>query len=344
LDEAYHIIDGTVHTIALLLNAALLLLILTCSRFKIKEYKSLLLVTCLGDLALAIVVVIGEPAFLFEEGYIILVADGFFHGRNAIFDFVCVAVYCGMIHANAVLVVVQFIWRYQLICQQGIATKPFVKTWRVMIPLSWSVLQALNTFYLFALSTDPVVSQVVGRRILERVGWHPGTTAFPGMGHFSNIHTALHHCFYTVTLCGGYVTVVWCQYKIFKYMQRHGKSIRESTRRAHVEVNRAMVALAVSPLITSMGPSLIILGCVVLGFSAGPIMVYLSVGMSLITVANPLTTIYFVRSYRKAIVGVVKNTMGVLLPTSHSHTHPQTSLIGLKTSNVTMHNRNLSSK
>ncbi|KAH7703972.1 hypothetical protein AAVH_28844 [Aphelenchoides avenae] len=57
----------------------------------------------LRDLTLAIVVMVGEPAVLYEDGYFILVADGFFHGRNAVFDFFCVATYCGLIHANCVI-------------------------------------------------------------------------------------------------------------------------------------------------------------------------------------------------------------------------------------------------
>lgn len=89
------------------------------------------MMSCLSDLLLAIVVAVSETvslpsayvhkfklkAFLYEDGYFILVADGFFHGRNAVFDFFCVATYCGLIHANCVIVIVQFAWRYQLICQ-----------------------------------------------------------------------------------------------------------------------------------------------------------------------------------------------------------------------------------
>ncbi|KAH7699810.1 hypothetical protein AAVH_33082, partial [Aphelenchoides avenae] len=117
LDELYHVVDSYVHFVAVGMNFLLLYLILTKSSLKVKEYKELLLLACFGDLTLAIVVMVGEPALLYEDGYFILVADGFFHGRNAVFDFFCVATYCGLIHANCVIVIVQFAWRYQLICQ-----------------------------------------------------------------------------------------------------------------------------------------------------------------------------------------------------------------------------------
>ncbi|KAH7699261.1 STR-94 protein, partial [Aphelenchoides avenae] len=281
-------------------------------------------------------------ALLYEQGYFILVADGFFHGKNAIFDFVCVAAYCGMIHANCVMVVVQFIWRYQLVCRADSGNPVFVKTWWVIIPIVWSLLQAANTFYLFAFN-DPHVSGVIGRQILEKVGWHPGTTAYPGMGHLTNIHTAIHHIFYMVTLSGGYGIVVWCQYKIIKHMHRHGKSIRESTRRAHAEINRAMVALAIAPLLTSMGPTLILVTCMVIDFSPGAITVYLSLGMTMITMMNPLTTIYFVRPFRESVMGMLTGKLARVGTTRTTSSDPQRLAVTANQSSPAQHNDSSSS-
>ncbi|KAH7703973.1 hypothetical protein AAVH_28845 [Aphelenchoides avenae] len=107
----------------------------------------------------------------------------------------------------------------------------------------------------------------------------------------TNIHTALHHILYLITLSVGYGLVVWCQYKIIKHMDCHGESIRESTRRIR----------AITPLLTSMGPAFILVLAMVIDYSPGVITVYLSVGMSMITMVNPITNIYFVRPYRNAV-------------------------------------------
>ncbi|KAH7694660.1 hypothetical protein AAVH_38289 [Aphelenchoides avenae] len=125
-----------------------------------------------------------------------------------------------------------------------------------------------------------------------------------------------------ITLLGGYGIVVWCQYKIIGHMQRHGKSIRESTRRTHADINRAMIALALSPLLTSMGPTLILVGCMVVDFSPGAITVYLSLGMSMITLVNPITTIYFVRPYRDAVISMFD---GKILRSGRTRTYPLSS-------------------
>lgn len=50
-------------------------------------------------------------------------------------------------------------------------------------------------------------------------------------------------------------------------------------------------------------------------------MVYLSVSMSLITVSNPLTTIYFVKPYRRVIVRAVKKATSAIASVS-SRIHP----------------------
>lgn len=56
-------------------------------------------------------------AFLYDDGYFILVANGYWSKQNQLFDIICASTFCGMIHAHAVVVVVQFVWRYQIICR-----------------------------------------------------------------------------------------------------------------------------------------------------------------------------------------------------------------------------------
>lgn len=59
----------------------------------------------------------------------------------------------------------------------------------------------------------------------------------------TELRTKMHHAMYMISTVGGYSIVVWCQYKIFAYLKSHGKSMHERTRRAHAEVNRALIIL-----------------------------------------------------------------------------------------------------
>lgn len=51
-----------------------------------------------------------------SDGYMILVANGFFANHWELFDRVCLAIYCATLHTNIVCVTVQFVYRYQILC------------------------------------------------------------------------------------------------------------------------------------------------------------------------------------------------------------------------------------
>lgn len=56
----------------------------------------------------------------------------------------------------------------------------------------------------------------------------------------------MHHMMYLISSAGGYAIIVYSQVGVVKYLKRHGTSMRESTRKTHAEVNRALIALVSS--------------------------------------------------------------------------------------------------
>lgn len=61
VDEIHHAADAAIHVASFVLNLFLLYLVLRYADFKVKDYNKLILATCLGDLTLAIIVLLGEP-------------------------------------------------------------------------------------------------------------------------------------------------------------------------------------------------------------------------------------------------------------------------------------------
>lgn len=54
---------------------------------------------------------------MFDGGYVFLISNGPFSWRHSQLDHASMAAFCSMLHANIVLVGVQFLWRNNLICR-----------------------------------------------------------------------------------------------------------------------------------------------------------------------------------------------------------------------------------
>ncbi|KAI1706666.1 serpentine type 7TM GPCR chemoreceptor srd domain-containing protein [Ditylenchus destructor] len=124
----------------------------------------------------------------------------------------------------------------------------------------------------------------------------------PG-ARLTDLKTILHSAYYAVTIMGGYAIILWCEYKIMKDLRQFIVNMRESTRRLHVEVHRALIALAVVPLFLLGIPLVFLLLLAVLQASPGPISAFMTV--TLITLANPITTICIVNPYRRAFLRLI---------------------------------------
>ncbi|KAH7716496.1 hypothetical protein AAVH_16074 [Aphelenchoides avenae] len=177
----------------------------------------------------------------------------------------------------------------------------------VALAVLYSVTQATDATFTFAYGQREEMRQTALSIIREHYQWkfEPGREPFPTLSHYTEAKTMIHHLFYIASCVGGYMLLIWCQSQIVVFLRRQGSSFRASTRRLHLEVNRALVALAITPLVSLIGPTFeYILQCLV-DFDA-PCTSYVSSVMSLITLVNPLTTMFFVRSYRNAVLRILR--------------------------------------
>ncbi|KAH7721157.1 7TM GPCR protein [Aphelenchoides avenae] len=241
-----------------------------------------------------------------------MVTNGWFANQNEIFDHVTLALYCAFLHTNIIIIVVQFVYRYRIICRNDSQDSFF--RFLYLCPVLWCGLQVYNAFCCFVLGSSPE-SREVGLGILQDIGWNydPSELPYPSVAHWSEVRTKMHHLMYLVSTVGGYSMIIVCQYRIMKYLKHYGSSMHETARQRHAYINKALVAmvsvedveelgLAVAPLLSSTGPSLTIIALMIFHQSPGSVTAFITLGTSLITLINPLTTIYFVRPFRDAVL------------------------------------------
>ncbi|KAH7698397.1 7TM GPCR protein, partial [Aphelenchoides avenae] len=301
----HHRFDAVVGGLALLFNLGLLYLIVKQGSQHLKEYKWVLLSMCVSDIVLSTVVFVSNPAILPMGGYVMIVSNGWFAGNNVLFDHAFLAGFCAMLHTNIICIVVQFVYRYRLICRSHCLKEPshVIFVW----PVLWCILQASNSVWCLVFGQG-AEQREIGLEILREISWQYDSdhAPYPSVTHWSEVRTKVHHLIYMISCIGGYTTIVWCECHIMKYLKRNQVSMHSRTRRMHADVNRALVALAIAPLLASTGPTALIVSLMVFRVSPGSIAAYITLGTSLITLINPLTTIYFVRSFRR----VVANKLG----------------------------------
>ncbi|KAH7712874.1 hypothetical protein AAVH_19784 [Aphelenchoides avenae] len=104
---------------------------------------------------------------------------------------------------------------------------------------------------------------------------------------------------------GGAIIVVTCELKIMNRLRSLGGGYHETTRQMHREFHRALMAMAICPLITSGIPIFFFIITICLALCPGPISAFMASGCSWITVFNPLTTIFFMRCYRDVVLTAV---------------------------------------
>ncbi|KAH7716633.1 hypothetical protein AAVH_15916 [Aphelenchoides avenae] len=97
-------------------------------------------------------------------------------------------------------------------------------------------------------------------------------------------------------------SVTVAEIKIKRYVDNMGEVSHQGTRKMHRDFHRALLAMAICPLVTSAGPILYYMFAAFMELSPGPNQAFLTMAVSSITMVNPLTTIFFMRSYRQVVL------------------------------------------
>ncbi|KAI1699169.1 serpentine type 7TM GPCR chemoreceptor srd domain-containing protein [Ditylenchus destructor] len=305
MDTIHHVIDTIINTFSVSLNGLLLYLVLNYSSFHVPEYKYLLTVASINDIVLGLAVLYGQPAILFADGYYVFVPNGFFANKSWFADYLAAVLLCILIHVNVVCLVVQFIYRYRFMSQHSRPHKDkFAVVKLVVIPLLYTSGHAIITIWM---AYQPKEFEQVVRHLMELNHWpiREDQKFYAAGARITDLKTILNTAYYTVSTVGGYVIILWCEYKIIKELNQFGGNMQESTRQLHVEVHRALIALAVAPLFVLLLPIVYFLVMVVLQATPGPITAFMTTVVTLITLVNPITTICIVKPYRRAFLRLI---------------------------------------
>ncbi|KAH7719727.1 hypothetical protein AAVH_12844 [Aphelenchoides avenae] len=90
---------------------------------------------------------------------------------------------------------------------------------------------------------------------------------------------------------------------ITRYFSRIGNNSHQSTKKLHKDFHRALLAMAITPLVTTTGPVLYIIIATMIELSPGPVQCFIASGITSITLFNPLTTMLAMRCYRNVVFG-----------------------------------------
>ncbi|KAH7707889.1 7TM GPCR protein [Aphelenchoides avenae] len=317
--EVHHLADTCINTVAIFLNFVLLCVILKCSSSQMRAYRNVLLMTCISDISLNVVALIVQPAIFTKGTYVLAVSNGWFKGVYPFLDRAGVATFCSMVHTNIVLIVVQFMYRYRMLCLEEKARS---SNWKLFAAAGfWCTLQALNAMWCFTTGVTEE-RQRTASEILRELGWGSNETpaSYSTLNHASEFRIFLHHLIYFVSTLGGYSAIIWSHVKIGAFLKDRRQVMSPQTRRMQAQLTRMLTALAISPLLFITGPAAMTVVLIALQLSPGYMSAFVTVSMSLITVVNPLTTIFFVRPYRRAVIHAIggKFTSGTVAPLSHT--------------------------
>ncbi|KAI1697277.1 serpentine type 7TM GPCR chemoreceptor str domain-containing protein [Ditylenchus destructor] len=146
--------------------------------------------------------------------------------------------------------------------------------------------------------------QSVGDSVLYLNNWvkHKDGHFYFG-AYFTEWRLILCVLIWTLTCTASIGIVYWCEKKMVMYVKQLGKPTHGNTQRLHKEFHRALLAMAITPLLTTTVPVLYFVVVIALQLSPGRVAILtMSIGVTTITLFNPLTTIMFLRCYRQATI------------------------------------------
>ncbi|KAI1704805.1 serpentine type 7TM GPCR chemoreceptor srd domain-containing protein [Ditylenchus destructor] len=302
-NQVHHITETFVNGLSILFNCSLLYLIKYHSTFGIKVYRLLLTVDALLDLCLGIVVLLGQPIGMTGGGITIIISNGFFSGRSATLDSILITTWSFILHTNVLWIPVQFVYRYRLLCKN----EHSIKATCSIVAIA-TIYSAVALFVIVSFCEVREEFQSDGQLVINLNNWvQPDDTKIFFTGApIRDWRMIAWLLLWTTTCAGSIVIVIWCEMKIMSNFNQFGKAISVATRRMHKEFNRALLAMAICPLVTTTGPVFYYIFAIAFQQCSGPTLSgTMSMAATCVTFFNPLTTILFLRCYRRVLFSMV---------------------------------------
>ncbi|KAI1691902.1 serpentine type 7TM GPCR chemoreceptor str domain-containing protein [Ditylenchus destructor] len=296
--------ETTINVLSIIFNCFLLYLIKNYSTFGVKLYQYLLTIDAVLDLFLGIFTLLGQPIALTGDGYLVVHSNGFFAGRSAFWDSVFLFLFFFILHTNVLWIAVQFVYRYRLLCKHS-ARATLVNFMIIAITIGYSIIALADIIDYCQVREE---YQSVAEYVMGLNNWpkpKEGSRRLYFVIYIKEWRMFRWLSLWTVTCCATIFVVILCEKKIAKNVRRHGNPTHSTTQRMHTEFHRALLAMAICPLITTTFPVFYFITTTGLSLCPGQISALMTIGLSSITLFNPLTTIACFRCYRQIAIRIV---------------------------------------
>ncbi|KAI1694480.1 serpentine type 7TM GPCR chemoreceptor str domain-containing protein [Ditylenchus destructor] len=328
--EVHHVVETTINVISIIFNCFLLYLIKYYSNFGLKLYRYLLTVDAALDLLLGIFTLLVQPVGLNGDGYSVIHSNGFIAGYSPFSDSVFMTLYFFTVHTNIIWIAVQFFYRFRLMCKNSMHER-LVNFMIVAITIGYSII-ALAGIMDFCQVLDKY--QSVGQYVTDMNYWpnpKDGSRRLYFVTYVKEWRMFRCLLLWTVTCCATIAIVILCEKKIVAHFRQQGNPTHSTTQRMHTEFHRALLAMAICPLITTTFP--VFYYMITNGFSLcpGPISAVMSTLLSSVTLFNPVTTILCFRCYRRITARVISCGRYDAQERDNKGTSQQTNTSGLST-------------
>ncbi|KAH7709308.1 7TM GPCR protein [Aphelenchoides avenae] len=287
---------------SIIFNAFLLYLVRYHSSFGTPVYQVMLAVDASLDLILSVFVLFGQPICITGAGYKVFISDGFFAGWSYALDQWLIWMWVTVLHFNVMWIAIQFVYRYAFLCLRDKMEQARRIVWSVIvISIIWGI-AGIYMCYKMSHQGEGGTSQAQGIHALELNDWDLSHKPIVVGSHITHWVLKAWISMWTVSCLGSTAIVAIFELKIKKYFDAMGAASHTGTRKMHRDFHRALMAMAICPLITTSVPILYYMAAAYMELSPGPNQAFMTMAVSSITMFNPLTTIFFMRSYRQVIL------------------------------------------
>ncbi|KAH7717106.1 7TM GPCR protein [Aphelenchoides avenae] len=267
-----------------------------------RDYKHVIQLSGISDIIVSIVYLLCQPVMLVTERSLMFISNGFIGLIWPGLDLWLMALLSAGVHLNVVFLPVPFLYRYFNLCR-GHQPSLTLLSKLCIVP----ALQAVyGMFISYNFMNAGPEYQRWALAHLNQTGWPNDIgqrmAPFLSGGNFADLACIVQVGMFTLAGIIVVSVIVFCEYAVLKKLRVATSMMRESTRRMHAELNKALIALAFAPLVLSCIPIVFFVTTIVIGANPGPITVMLASQMSWIAIANPITTTFFVRPYRRAVL------------------------------------------
>ncbi|KAH7706207.1 7TM GPCR protein, partial [Aphelenchoides avenae] len=305
----YHkVIETIYHVIAIALNAVLLMVIQKFTPGRMADYRWMFQVTCVSDIVLSVSFLPWQFVPVWNDEILVIFPNSFFAPVSSFISFWILVIGSHMLFLNMMFLPVPFVYRYmQLRSARGVT---FVaKCTLVVVPLVLSIVGLVSSYNVHS-HNDEYHNK--GLRVLADSGLglvndNISTMNFVALPIIS-VKLFVDLFVFVLNSATGYSVIIFCEYRMLRKLRSMDNSAYASTRRMQADISRALVALAVSPLLSAVIPVVGAATCIFLHLNVGYTSAVMPFAVTAVTVVNPLTTCYFVLPYRRAVASVYSGT------------------------------------